>query len=132
MVNKLPPKFAIPKDVKAEDLKGDDKVAYEARRDEEARRKDITMGGVAQEALDVLDDINARNGSSSEVFTPLADGTQYGYSLRLLKAAIAERERIKGELRVKPSKDVASEILDVSAVMTKYDINEFKAEVIPE
>mgnify|MGYP001088437194 CR=1 FL=1 len=92
---------------------------------EQARRKSIEQAGVAQEALDCLEEIDARHGSSSEVFT------EHGYSLRLLKASIAERERIKRELAVKPSRDVASEILDVKAVQAKHEIPEFKAKPAP-
>jgi len=90
------------------------------RRDEEARRKDLTQAGVAQEALDALEEIEARNGSSSEVFT------EHGYSLsHVLKRAQKEEKRIAEELQRKPSKDISSEVLDVAAVKAKKGIPEW-------
>lgn len=125
MAEVLPEKVKL-NGVKPEHLPASEKTKYDAYYAEKARRKDITQEGVAQEALDVLEEIDARDGSSSEVFTV------FGYSLRVLKQAIAERERIQRELAVKPSKDVSSEILSVAEVKAKYEIPEFKAEPIPE
>lgn len=125
MAEVLPEKVKL-NGVKPEHLPASEKTKYDAYYAEKARRKDITQEGVAQEALDVLDEINARSGSSSEVFTV------FGYSLRVLKQAIAERERIQRELAVKPSKDVKSSILDVSQVMAMHGIKEWVKPVEPE
>lgn len=87
--------------------------------EEQARRKDISQAGVAQEALDVLAAL-PEGTSPSEVFT------EHGYSLsHVLKPAISEELRIVEELRSKPSKDVSSDMLNVSDVKTKYEISEF-------
>lgn len=89
---------------------------------EQARRKDITQADVAQEALDKMEELEAEGRSPSEAFT------EHGYSLsHVLKPAIAERQRIARELRVKPSAEVASDILDVATVQTKYAIAEYVA-----
>jgi hypothetical protein len=87
---------------------------------EQAKRKDITQAGVAQAALDKLEELEAEGLSSSEVFT------EHGYGITgVVIPAQAEVERIKAELKSKPSKDVASTILDVVAVKTKHGIAEY-------
>lgn len=88
---------------------------------EQTRRKDISQTGVAQEALDVLAAL-PEGASPSEVFT------EHGYSLsHVLKPALAEEHRIVEELLVKPSKDVASDMLVVKDVQSKHEIAEFVA-----
>ena len=83
---------------------------------EQARRKDITKENVAIEALAVLEEIEARGGSSSEVFTV------HGYSLsHVLIPAMAEEKRIIAELAVKDEKEVTSDMLSVAAVKAKAD-----------
>ena len=105
---------------------------HDLNKDEQARRKDITQEGVAQEALDTLETINTVSGSSSDVFI------EHGYSLsHVLKPAIVERVRVVSELKQKPSKDVESNILDVAAVKVQFSIPEFdestkSVELIPE
>ena len=89
---------------------------------EQTRRLDITQPGVAKEALDVLAEIEARHGSSSEVFTA------HGYSPKAVaEAAIREERRVIAELAVKPSKDVLStafSAVEVKEIQTKYAIAE--------
>jgi hypothetical protein len=85
-------------------------------KEEQKRRKDITKSGVAQEALDKFDELEAKKESSSEVFT------KHGYRLsQVLKLAIKERNRIYRELEKKPLKDVKSDILDMSKIKLNFD-----------
>lgn len=94
---------------------------------EQARRKDINQSGVAQEALDKLEELEADRKSSSEVFT------EHGYSLsHVLKPAIKERARVVEELRTKPESEVVSDILDVAAVKSKFAIPDFVASKLSE
>lgn len=115
----LPEKFHL-NGVKPEDLSVGDKLKYDKRVDEEARRKDVNQ--IGQEALDFYYELEAEGRSSSDCFTDPIFG---GYSLRALKAALAEEARIKQELVRKPSAEVESTILKVADVKIKYSIDEF-------
>lgn len=95
--------------------------------EEQARRKDITQAGVAQEAIDKLAELEAVGASSSDVFI------ENGYSLsHVLDVALSEEKRIVHDLQRMPSKDVTSAYLVVQDVKTKYAIAEFVPAPAPE
>ena len=94
---------------------------------ERARRQDVSIEGVAQEALDVYHELEANKQSPREVLT------EYGFLLcDVLKPAKRDEERIIKELGLKPSKDVAGGVLKVSDVKIKYSIDEFVPKVVEE
>lgn len=127
MAKPLSEKYHLPLGVQAKDLVGADKVKYETRRDEEARRKDKTAPGVAQEALDHYYELLAEGRSPSEVFET------YGYSIEhVLKPALAEENRIRTQLAIMPSADVQDGLLDVADVKALYSIPEYVPPVVEE
>lgn len=110
-----------------DDLSAGDRTKYAAYYAEKARRKDPTQPGVAQEAIDCVEELLAAGRSPSEAWTT------YGYSLQhALKPAKAEEKRIVAELLVKPSKDVTSSILDVAAVKVAKEIPEYVKPVVKD
>ena len=121
----LPEKFYLPEGTEAKDLEGDDKVTYDLRVAEEARRKNPSVEGVAKEALACIAWLESKNRSSSEAWT------EFGYSLPWTVApAKAEEQRIVRELHQKPSKDIVMNeavALEVADVQIKYNIDEYVA-----
>jgi hypothetical protein len=127
MAKPLSEKYHLPLGTQAKDLTGADKIKYEQRRDEEARRKDKTAPGVAQEALDHYYELLAENRSPSEVWTT------YGYSIEhVLQPALADENRIKMQLAMLPSADVQGGLLDVADVKALYSIPEYVPPVVEE
>jgi hypothetical protein len=77
------------------------RAKYDAYYAEKARRKDPSQPGVAQEALDLLDELKADDRSSAELWEV------YGYSPRhVAKKAQKEEKRLIAELRSKAFGDV--------------------------
>ena len=116
MAIELPEKFNLGS-LNPVDLKNESKSKYEQRRAEEDRRKDSTAEGVAKESLECYYEMISLGVSPSEAFTV------YGYSLRVVKAALKEEKRILSELKLKSSSsEVSDGILDVKYVQDKYAV----------
>jgi len=104
-----------------------EKTVWAAFYVEKKRRKNLDDPTVAQESIDCAEWLKEQGRSSKDLWEV------YGYSHeRALKPAVNEEQRIVRELAAKPSKDVSSDLLDVSQVMTKYDIAEYVKPVVVE
>ena len=125
MAKELPENFEL-KSRDPQDLSAADKAKYDLRRAEEDKRKDVNAPGIPQDALDCVEELLAANRSPTEAFTV------YGYGLRVVKAAQAEKVRIVAELGRKPSKDVEDGILKVADIQANYSISEFTPKPAPE
>ena len=108
--------------VEPSDLVASARSKYDAHYLEKTRRKDPSQDGVAQEALDCLEELKAQGRSTEELWTV------YGYSpVNVVKEAQKEEQRIIRELHEKPSKDVEQNPkvkLVVADVKTKHNIPE--------
>lgn len=113
-----------------DDLTPEARAKYDAYYAEKAKRKDPTQPGVAQEAIDCVEELLAAGRSPGEAWTV------YGYSLsHALAPARNEERRVVQQLQTKPSKDVAPNPacpLDVSYVKAKHAISEYVAPTKPE
>lgn len=109
--------------VSPDDLTPEARAKYDAYYAEKARRKDPSQVGVAQEALDLLDECLSSGCSTAKLHS-------YGYSMRsTVMPAVAEEQRIIKELAEKPSADIeeSTEVaLKVADVKAKYSIAEYK------